>query len=108
MALVINEEGSIYTQLPVGASYDSYQLTLFVQVIDDLDAITVFTIPEKVTCLIKNGTIELVSEELLLKIAKSDFTKELFSGNSQLVAINIISFTSILNNPGVWNKNHKF
>lgn len=67
------------------------------QIIDDDDAITVFDIPNKVIVEPKDGTVDLFVNELLTDSANSAFVSDISNGDLQLVAKNIISFTSLLN-----------
>lgn len=101
IALVYNNKGKANIELPLGAIYDSFKLTLFVQIMDELDAITVYIIPTQIISEMKNGFLDALSKEVLLGSENSNFSIELFSGEFQQVAKNIISFTSILNNPQV-------
>ena len=44
MALNYNSKGFITIQLPEGPSYDSYNITLYVKVVDDVEGIASFTV----------------------------------------------------------------
>lgn len=70
---------------------------IFVQVIDDSDAITVFEVPGELVVEPKEGITEEYTNELLNGLKNSVFVKDLFSGDLQLAAKNIISFVSIIN-----------
>ena len=97
IALNYNEEGILYTQLPQGPPYDSYNISLFVQIIDDADAITVYEIPTLVAVLpIANQTQE-IEYEVINGLNGTEFTQSLSTGDLQICAKNIISFTSMLN-----------
>lgn len=97
MALNYNDNGILNIQLPQGSKLNEFKLSLFVQVIDDADAITVFEIPGYLTVEPKEGITEGFAVELLNDQADSGFVKDLLSGDLQLAAKNIICYTSILN-----------
>lgn len=92
-----NDIGYLSIQLPQGAIYDSFKLSLFVQIIDDSDGIIVYNIPGKIICELRDGFIAGVTEEILNNGGGSAFVKDLNSGNLQTVSKNIIAFTSIIN-----------
>ena len=77
MAINYNTEGNLKTQLPQGLKSDSYKLYIFVQVIDDSDAITVFEIPEPVVVEVKPGFVDELSQQLLNNPENSNFLKEI-------------------------------
>lgn len=90
--LAYNEQGQANILLPLGSKLDSFRLTLFVQIIDNLEAVTVYTIPDKITSVMKNGSLDVYTNEILTGNGKSNFSHELFSGDFQLVAKNAICF----------------
>ena len=97
IALNYNEEGILYTQLPQGPPYDSYNISLFVQIIDDADAIAVYEIPTLVTVLPVANQTQEIEYEIINGLTSSQFTQSLSTGDLQICAKNIISFTSMLN-----------
>ena len=97
IALNYNEEGILYTQLPQGPPYDSYNISLFVQIIDDADAIAVYEIPTLVTVIPIPDQIEQIKYEVINGLNGTNITQSLSTGDLQICAKNIISFTSMLN-----------
>ena len=99
IALNYNQNGIVNITLPQGPSYDEYRISIFVQIIDDCDAITVYNIPYKITVQPKPGLLEDVTSQLLgnQMSASSPFFKDLLSGDLNLCAKNIISMQSIAN-----------
>ena len=97
VALNFNPDGALLTQLPQGPEFDSYNVSLFVQIIDDADAIAVYYIPIPVTVQPKNDYIALIEDEVISGNGQSEFYGYLVSDDLQVCARSIISFTSMLN-----------
>ena len=73
---------------------------IFVQVIDDSDAITIFEIAEPVVVEVKPGFVNQISEQLINDPKNCDILKEIQNGDLQIMSKNIISMTSLLNSAG--------
>lgn len=98
IALNFNQKGLVNIQLPQGPAFDGYKLTIFVQVIDDLDSIGAFVIPNQIVVEPKAGIADKFTNELLSGTVDSNFMRDLNSGDIQLTSKNIISLASLLNN----------
>jgi hypothetical protein len=97
IALNFNPDGILQTQLPQGPVFDSYNVSLFVQIIDDDDAIAVYNIPIPVTVRPQEAYISQIEDEIISGNGQSDFYNFLVSDDLQICSRSIISFTSMLN-----------
>ena len=97
IALNFNENGTVLTQLPQGPEFDSYNVSLFVQIIDDADAIAVYYIPIPVTVRPRDDYIALIGDEVISGNGQSEFYGYLVSDDLQVCARSVISFGSMLN-----------
>ncbi|CAF1093640.1 unnamed protein product, partial [Brachionus calyciflorus] len=97
IAIFFNSEGVLITQLPQGLKEDFYRLYIFIQIFDDLDAITVFEIPEPVIVEVDMKFFESIVNPILNDPISFDLLKEIRTGDLNVASKNIISMTSILN-----------
>ena len=92
-----NAFGTVSIQLPQGPQSDSYNIYLFVNVIDDSHGTTVYTIPTPVSVVPNNH----LANSLAASIANNDPASPVFqalnSGNLNLVAKNVIALSSVFN-----------
>ena len=90
--LSYNANATLTTILPLGPSHDSYRLSVFIQIIDDSNAITVYNLPYKV--IVKPSASAANNEMNNLLSGSSTLFKNL---NLKDLSKNVISFTSMLN-----------
>ena len=102
--LSYNSIGQISTHLPPGQSTYSYNISLSVNIIDDTDGITVYSLPYPVTVYADNNLTYSIIESLIDTNANMINTQttnqimlELNSGNLNLVARNVIILTTVFN-----------
>ena len=92
-----NSNGNLSVQLPSGLSSDSYKLYLHVQVIDDSNGQTFFSIAEPVIILPSKINVASLIESLTIKYPSNRFLVELTTGNLNLICKNVISLSSFMN-----------
>ena len=83
--------------MPQGPEFDDYRVSIFVQVIDDSDAIASFNITTPVIVRPTNDSVGDLTASILSGDPDSGILKEIDSGDLQNMARNIISLTSIIN-----------
>ena len=90
--LSYNANASLTTILPLGPSYNSYELMIFVQIIDDSNGITVYKLPYSVR--VKPSVTAANKELQNLLNGKSNL---FFSNNLKDLSKNIISLAYMFN-----------
>ena len=80
--------------MPQGAFYDSYNLNLFVQIIDDSNGIARYDIDTIVTVKPNAQFSESLIDSILANDQTSTFVQNLESGNLQTISQTIIPFAS--------------
>ena len=97
LTLNYNSNGVISLQLPQGPQSDSYYIYLSVNVIDDSDGSTTFTISSPVQVLPNNNT-GIFESILADKSSSQTILEQLNSGNLNLISSTVISLANSLNN----------
>ena len=97
IAINFNNMGVLKSQLPQGLESNSFKLFLFVQIIDDSDAITIFDLKNPITVKPRPDYLANVSKQLLDNPENSSFLKMLKNADLQQSSRNIISISSMLN-----------
>lgn len=105
MSLGYDSVGQIEFELPLGPAFDEYKMYLYVEVIDNDDGSTRFSLE---TAVVVEENTDLM-DGLMNSITSADPTSEanlkLFSGKPQVVLQVVNSITSVLNNQGFGDKN---
>ena len=81
----------------MGLESDSYKIKLFVQIIDDSNAISIYYIAEEIKVVPLPSFVDGIMSDLISGKENSDFIRQLKSNDLQIVSRNIIAFTSLLN-----------
>lgn len=92
-----NSIGSISSQLPVGAVYDSYNLYISVNIIDNDNGVTTYQIANPVVVQPAQSDLASIIQQLLDPNSANSLNSILYSGNSQLTTQTILSISSMLN-----------
>jgi hypothetical protein len=92
-----NQNGILDIQLPQGPTTDSYRQYIFVNIIDDSNGITVFTIETPVVVTPNDALVTQLLDSLSSSDMSSQFMLNLNSGNLNLITKNIIGLSSVLN-----------
>lgn len=95
-ALSFNQNGLLVTQLPPGSKLDGYKLYIFVQIIDDSDAITIYEIEKPVVVQVRHDVLSQLSNQLANDPENSEFFKQIKYGNLQQASTNMISMSMLL------------
>ena len=82
--------------MPTGASTNSYILSIFVQIIDDVEGITKYYLTETIKILPDNAKRNQLINDIMSDDTSTAFVQTLKASNIQDCAHNIISFTSML------------
>ena len=99
MTLNYNSNGVVILQLPQGLQIDSYFIYLLVNIIDDSDGTTTFTLPSPVQVLPNNNTsvLEAIIYSNEDSLNSQTIIEELNSENLNLISKNVISLSNSLN-----------
>ena len=97
IALNYNSDGYLSIILPQGPDTDAFKLSLFVNIIDDTNGITVYNILKPVVVLPNDNLVENLVDSIASNDENNQFIIEVNSGNLNLVSKNIIALTSIFN-----------
>jgi hypothetical protein len=97
MALNYNTDGMLKTQLSLGPDYDYYRMYLSVNIVDDFNGITTFTLPNPVNVTADTAATNNLISSLVSSDPSSGFLKTLQSGDLNTVAKNVIALASTLN-----------
>lgn len=84
--------GILETKLPQGAIYDSYKLSIEVQIYDNEDGYVIYTIPTQVIVKANIGPNFVYSDLFTPKVLN-----DLYSGDQKKTMETILSITSIIN-----------
>ena len=93
-AVSFDRNGNVSVQLPAGPSTHSFELTLFVQVYDNLNGYARYTIAKKVIVAINNDFVSGIVNDVLSP--NSTLSSFLRSGDTASVSTYIISCSSTL------------
>ncbi|RNA19749.1 polycystic kidney disease 1-like 2 [Brachionus plicatilis] len=96
IALSYNQNGLLVTQLPQGLYSDGYKMHLFVQIIDDSDAITIYEIENPVVVEVRQDILLGLTNQLVNDPENSEFFKQIKSGDLHQASANIISMSLLL------------
>ena len=86
MALNYNTDGMLKTQLSLGPDYDYYRMHLSVNIVDDFNGITTFTLPNPVNVTADTAATNNLISSLVSSDPSSGFLKTLQSGDLNTVA----------------------
>ena len=92
-----SNNGILSTQLPLGAAYDSYYLRIYVQIIDNDNGITYYTIPIQLQVTADLESAQSIFNQIENLDSSSSFIAKLFNGRSQDNIQAILTLSSILN-----------
>jgi hypothetical protein len=97
IALNFNSNGVLSIQLPQGPDTDSYNIYLFVNVIDDSLGTTVYNLPNPVQVKPNENLANELLGDILSNDPRSPFLSNLQSGNLNTIAKTIIGIASVFN-----------
>ncbi len=97
IALNYNSDGYLSIILPQGPDTDSFKLSLFVNIIDDTNGITVYNILKPVVVMPNDNLVENLVDSIASNDENNQFLIEVNSGNLNLVSKNIIALTASFN-----------
>jgi hypothetical protein len=98
IGLTFDSQGSVYIQLPKGPSYDFFKLYLFVQIFDDSDAITVFSITTPVVVEVNSTLAENLALDVLSSTSgTSSILADLANSDLKSSVNTILTITSMIN-----------
>lgn len=89
--------GSLSTLLPPGATYDLFQMSIYVQISDNDDGLTIFQITPPITVIPDNVKFQNMMTQLMSGDPTQVFNRNLNEGNNQIVIQDILTFMSVLN-----------
>ena len=92
-----NGKGRASIQLPQGPSDDSYQIYLYVNIIDDTDGTTTFHLRNSVIVTPNNELATNLADSIKANEVNNPFLIELNSGNLNLVCKNVIALSTVFN-----------
>jgi hypothetical protein len=95
--LNFNSDGVLNIQLPQGPDTDSYNIYLFVNVIDDSLGTTVYNLPNPVQVKPNENLANELLGDILSNDPRSPFLSNLQSGNLNTIAKTIIGIASVFN-----------
>ena len=101
MILNYNDNGVLITTLSPGLFEYSYQILIFIQIIDDSGAITVFEIPDYVTVVEDNEFIKNATLEITENLKSGEFIEQFKILPISEAAQKIISTSSIIQNMNI-------
>lgn len=90
-------DGTLNVQLPLGASYDSYNTYIYVNIIDNYGGTTTFQLPSPVQVYPNTNLLQEVTDQLLNPNDGGSIVQALYSGNSQLTTQTLLTISSVLN-----------
>jgi hypothetical protein len=97
LSIGFNSNGVFKFQLPQGPACDSYKLSLFVNIIDNENGVTIFNLPIAVKVLSNSNVLNDLVKNVLIKNTSSDFVNTIFNGNLQSSSQAISNLISTLN-----------
>ncbi len=92
-----NSNGILKFQLPQGPTYDSYNLYLFVNVIDNNNGVTVYNLSTPVKVLSNSNVLFDLVKNVMIKNLSLDFVNTIYNGNIQSSSQLITNLISTLN-----------
>lgn len=95
-ALNFNQNGILVTQLPQGLKSDGYKLYIFVQIIDDSDAITIYNIEKPIVVEVRQDILSQLSDQLVNDPENSEFFNQIKYGDLQQSSTSMISMSMLL------------
>ena len=104
VGLGFNSNGILLTQLPLGSIYDSYKLSIYVQILDNDNGIAYYTIPTQVTVDADVAATQSIFAAITGSNTNSPVLTSLYSGSSQASIQNILSLSSVLNTMSLTDK----
>ena len=99
-----SENGALETQLPQGAVYDSYNMFISVEIIDQDDGVTYYDIQNPVVVKPNISLVNSMIDRLISADPKLPQNVDLFKGDSQLSVQTILSISSVLNGQSLSDK----
>lgn len=103
ITLGYNSDGYFVTNLPEGPAYDSNKMHVSVKIIDNTGGFVDYTLAS-VTVIQNTSDAENLIEELLAQNTLNYLNQELYDGNTQSCAQNLIILSSILNSLSLTDK----
>jgi hypothetical protein len=97
VGLGTSTNGALNTQLPLGASYDSYQLSIFVQIMDNDNGISYYTISNQLVVQANTSATESIFSAILNTDTSSSVLSTLNSGSPEASISTILTLSSVLN-----------
>ena len=86
------------TTLPQGPEYDSFNMSVYVEIVDDSGGVTTFTIPTPVTVQpVNDSVLSNLLNQIVLSDTNSIANKDLFSGDLRKTSSLMSSLASMLN-----------
>lgn len=104
IGLGYSTNGSLSTALPQGAVYDSYNLYISVEIVDDNEGIAYFDIATPVVVSPDTTYVQNIIDSLINIDPKLSQNAQMFKGDSQLSMQIILSISSVLNGKSLSDK----
>lgn len=103
IALNYNSQGTLSIQLPQGPSTDSYNIYLYVNVIDDSLGLVTYNITNPIQVTPNQNLANNLLADILSNDPKSLFLNNLQSGNLNTISKTIIGIASLFNSEQLSN-----
>ena len=104
IGLGYSTNGTLSTTLPQGAVYDSYNLYISVEIVDDNEGIAYFDIATPIVVSPDTTYVQNIISSLINIDPKLSLNAQMFKGNSQLSMQTILSISSVLNGKSLSDK----
>lgn len=98
-------DGTLSLELPLGASYDSYNTYLYVNVIDNDGGVTTYQFGAPIQVNPNPNILQAITEQLLNPLGGGAILNALYSGNSQLTTQTLLTISSVLNDANITSLN---
>jgi hypothetical protein len=99
-----SETGTLLTQLPQGAVYDSYNMYVSIEIVDQDDGISYYAIQNPIVVAPNMSLVNSMIDKLISAHPKLPQNVDLFKGDSQLTIQTILSISSVLNGQSLSDK----
>ena len=97
IGLGYSSNGTLQTTLPLGASYDSYKMYIYIEIIDDNDGYIIYNISSPIISQPDLTNANQILEDLIGVNTSANTLKHIFSGNPLQTVQNILLIGNNLN-----------
>lgn len=94
-----NQSGKIKAKLPEGSKESNYYLKIMVQIVNELEAVTLFEIPKQITVTQKPGFVSEFKDQILDPSASDNIKNTYFKSNPIETSKNLISLAFMIYSP---------